>query len=92
MGPHHYPMTRFRSFTSKFFHSYVQLFRLPRVQWVLFWVTLVNRMGTMVLPFLTLYLTRARGLSPSYAGLILAIELVVGMSVFAAYRRARQLG
>ncbi len=89
MGPHHYPMTRFRSFTSKFFHSYVQLFRLPRVQWVLFWVTLVNRMGTMVLPFLTLYLTRARGPSPSYAGLILA--MYGGVSILIS-PRAGKLG
>jgi MFS family permease len=39
--------------------------------WVLFATTLVNRAGTMVLPFLILYLTRDLGFSASQAGLVL---------------------
>lgn len=44
---------------------------LPRGVWVLFATTLVNRAGTMVLPFLILYLTRDLGFSASQAGLVL---------------------
>jgi predicted MFS family arabinose efflux permease len=46
---------------------------LPREVWILFATNLVNRMGMMGLPFLVLYLTSARGFSPSDAGLILSI-------------------
>ncbi|MFN0151205.1 MAG: MDR family MFS transporter [bacterium] len=46
---------------------------LPRGVWILFAVTLVNRMGTMVLPFLVLYLTRDVGFSAARAGLVLAV-------------------
>jgi len=38
------------------------LAKLPRPLWAQFFATLVNRMGTMALPFLVLYLTR-RGLA-----------------------------
>lgn len=44
---------------------------LPRAVWVIFCVTLVNRTGTMVLPFLVIYLTRQVGLNPEQAGLTL---------------------
>jgi predicted MFS family arabinose efflux permease len=43
---------------------------LPRAVWVIFSVTLVNRMGTMVLPFLVLYLTRTIQLSAEQAGFV----------------------
>ena len=43
---------------------------LPRAVWVIFTVTLVNRMGTMALPVLVLYLTREVGLTTSQAGLV----------------------
>ncbi len=46
---------------------------LPREVWFLCLATLINRAGTMVLPFLTLYLTVDRGFSPSTAGLALTI-------------------
>jgi len=46
---------------------------LPRGVWILFAVTLVNRMGTMVLPFLVLYLTRDVGFSAGRAGLVLTV-------------------
>ncbi|HVG20827.1 MAG TPA: MFS transporter [Blastocatellia bacterium] len=44
---------------------------MPKEVWVLFTATLVNRMGTMALPFLVLYLTQRVGLSPQQAGLAL---------------------
>jgi MFS family permease len=44
---------------------------LPRPIWILCSATLVNRMGTMVLPFLFLYITRTLGVSPSRAALAL---------------------
>src|SRR5512134_2223090 len=46
---------------------------LPRGVWILFAVTLINRMGTMVLPFLVLYLTREIGFSAGRAGLVLTV-------------------
>ena len=46
---------------------------LPRDVWLLAAVTLVNRAGTMVLPFLTLYLTQHLGFSASRAGLVLGL-------------------
>jgi MFS family permease len=46
---------------------------LPRATWLLFISTLVNRAGTMVLPFLVLYLTRSLHFSETRAGLMLAI-------------------
>ncbi|WP_019630924.1 MDR family MFS transporter [Actinomadura atramentaria] len=46
---------------------------LPRVFWVLWTGTLVNRLGTMVEPFLGLYLVSARGLSLGQAGAVVAL-------------------
>lgn len=46
---------------------------LPRAVWVQCLATFVNRAGTMVLPFLLLYLTRDLGLSPSTGGAIVAL-------------------
>lgn len=46
---------------------------LPREVWLLSVITLVHRSGTMVLPFLALYLTQKLGLSPQTAGLVLAL-------------------
>lgn len=46
---------------------------LPREAWILFTTNLVNRLGTMALPFLVLYLTRHLGLSPGAAGGLLAL-------------------
>jgi len=42
--------------------------RLPRDLWILSGVTLVNRAGTMVLPFLALFLTEERGVDATQAG------------------------
>jgi len=46
---------------------------LPRSIWTLAAVTLVNRAGTMVLPFLVLYLTTDREFSTRGAGALLAV-------------------
>lgn len=46
---------------------------LPKSFWVLWTGTLVNRLGTMVLPFLALYLTTERGLPVTTAGTVLAL-------------------
>ena len=46
---------------------------LPRALWVLAAATLVNRSGTMFLPFLILYLTKDMGITPSAAGGVLAL-------------------
>lgn len=46
---------------------------LPREVWYLCLAILINRAGTMVLPFLTLYLTIERGFQPASAGLALTV-------------------
>ncbi|MBM4257004.1 MAG: MFS transporter [Deltaproteobacteria bacterium] len=53
---------------------YSQLFTgLPREVWLLSLVTFVQRSGTMVLPFLTLYLTQKQGFSVQEAGVVLSL-------------------
>jgi MFS family permease len=54
-------------------HPWKGLGDLPREIWILFAATVVNRVGTMVLPFLTIYLTRQMGLEPARAGLVVAL-------------------
>ena len=46
---------------------------LPRGIWILCAATLVNRAGTMVLPFLVLYLTRTLAIPPARAALALTV-------------------
>jgi predicted MFS family arabinose efflux permease len=46
---------------------------LPKSVWQLFIVTLINRTGTMVVPFLVLYLTKKLNFSPTQAGFILTV-------------------
>jgi MFS family permease len=46
---------------------------LPREIWLLFITTLINRAGTMALPFLVLYLTRGLHLSAGHAGFALTV-------------------
>ena len=45
---------------------------LPRTYWYLFLGTLINRLGTFVLPFLTIYLTSQQGLTPTTATLVVS--------------------
>ncbi len=46
---------------------------LPRQIWIHFAATLVNRMGTMAIPFLVLYLTKDVGFTAEHAGLALSL-------------------
>lgn len=60
------------------FGRIVRLYReaysgLPRELWLLAVITTVHRAGTMVLPFLSLYLTSQRGVSIAVAGQIIGI-------------------
>ena len=45
---------------------------IPRNVWLVAFSTLINRSGTMVLPFLVIYLTKVIGVSDTRAGLALA--------------------
>jgi MFS family permease len=57
----------------KRFNPWRALKNLPHNMWVLFWATLINRSGTMVMPFLALYMTKHFGYSEADAGLVLAV-------------------
>ena len=60
--------------------SYREAFAgLRRPVWFLAVASLVNRAGTMVIPFLALYLTEERGFTTSGAGQVLAVYGVGGM-------------
>ncbi len=50
--------------TSHRFNPWRDLRGLPRDSWILALVTLINRMGMMVLPFMMLHLTRNLGFEP----------------------------
>ncbi len=45
----------------------------PRVYWIVWWGTLINRLGTFVIPLLTIYLTQQRGLTGEEAGAIVSV-------------------
>ena len=49
------------------------LTKLPKEVWILALATLVNRAGTMVLPFLVLYITQVLGVSAGRAALALTV-------------------
>jgi MFS family permease len=49
------------------------MFNLPRAYWLLFFGTLINRIGGFVVPFLTLYLTNQRGIPIAQAGLVVSL-------------------
>jgi predicted MFS family arabinose efflux permease len=53
---------------------------LPPAAWLVATATLVNRMGTMVLPFLTLYLIREIGFDTSEVGLLLGACGIFGVA------------
>jgi predicted MFS family arabinose efflux permease len=56
----------------KFFRYYISSFSdLRREVWLLALITFINRAGTMVIPFLSLYLTKSRGFSLEEVGWIL---------------------
>lgn len=66
-----------RAYSRKMQH-WRDLKQLPPENWVLALACFVNRLGTMVLPFFTLYLTRERGFSLKSAGALLASYALVG--------------
>lgn len=47
--------------------------RLPSQFWVLWAATLINRTGSFVIIFLTIYLTTQRGFGESAAGLVIGL-------------------
>ena len=54
--------------------SYLEAYRgLSPSAWWLSFVMLVNRMGTMVLPFMTLYMTERQGVSVAKAGFVMTV-------------------
>ncbi|MGH9805178.1 MAG: MFS transporter, partial [Candidatus Acidiferrales bacterium] len=52
---------------------------LPRGVWIVCAAMLVNRAGTMVLPFLVLYLSQSLGIAPARAALALTVYGVAAM-------------
>jgi predicted MFS family arabinose efflux permease len=52
---------------------------LSRDSWILALVTLINRTGAMVLPFMMLHLTRNLHFTPARAGLALSVYGVAGL-------------
>src|SRR5512137_1223674 len=55
-------------------NEYAQAYSgLPGRAWILFAVNLINSSGSMVLFFLSLYLTRKLGFSPAKAGAVLSL-------------------
>src|SRR5262249_13995337 len=67
------------SMTWRALNPWSDLAGLPRDSWGLALATLVNRAGTMVIPFLALYFTRNLGFSPRAAGLALAVYGLVSL-------------
>ncbi|MEU7891805.1 MFS transporter [Nonomuraea sp. NPDC049152] len=73
---------------------------LPRPFWALWSGTLVNRLGTMVMPFTGVYLTQSRGLSLAAAGMVMAVfgggqlvsQLIAGSLTDRIGRRATLAG
>lgn len=57
----------------KSYNPWRDLADLPRGVWVLFAATVVNRAGSMVLPFLTLYFTSRLGYTVAHAGSLVAV-------------------
>jgi len=52
---------------------------LPASVWIVFATTFVNRAGTMVVPFMVLYVTRHLGVRPALAGMALTVYGLGGL-------------
>ncbi len=72
-------MTSFARLARSPFNPWRELGGLPRESWILAAASLINRAGTMVLPFLMLYLTENLGFKPARAGLVLSAYGVVAV-------------
>lgn len=60
--------------------AYRQAFsNLPKPVWLIAVATLINQSGTMVLPFLALFLTERRGFSKTHIGIAIAIYGIGGI-------------
>src|SRR5438045_9699293 len=55
------------------FNPWSSIADLPPGIWLTFAATLINRSGTMALPFLVLYLTQSHGFTAAHAGLAVAL-------------------
>ncbi len=79
---------------SRILETYRQAFAgLPRGVWYLALVTVVHRSGTMVLPFLSLYVTQDLGLTARHAGAALALYGVgAGVGSYLGGRLSDRLG
>lgn len=60
-------------------NPYKGLKNIPKSVWNLSFATLINRSGTMVLPFLAIYMNREIGVTTSAAGMVL---MVYGLGAF----------
>lgn len=60
-------------------HPWKSLRGLPKEIWIITISTLINRMGTMVLPFLVIYLTSKIGLNTGSAGFVFTIYGLGGL-------------
>ena len=57
----------------KLFNNYINTFKgLSREVWWLSLITLINRAGTMVIPFLSLYLNKSLGFSMPEVGIVMS--------------------
>jgi MFS family permease len=62
-------------------NAWRELSRLPRRLWILAAANLINRAGTMALPFMSLYLIKTRGFTVGEAGAMLALYGAVAFGV-----------
>ncbi|HUQ18121.1 MAG TPA: MFS transporter [Gemmatimonadaceae bacterium] len=71
------PPTKGTQYTAQWLVPKMNLWRslagLPRDLWLFSFATFINRLGTMAIPFLILYLTRELGFSAERAGLVLGL-------------------
>jgi MFS family permease len=65
--------------TNNYMNPWRGISRLPKEIWVLCGTTLINRMGSMGLPFLVVYLTNSQGYSATQAGLVFSIYGVAAL-------------
>ena len=79
------PPTKGTQYTAQWLVPKMNLWRslagLPRDLWLFSFATFINRLGTMAIPFLILYLTRELGFSAERAGSCLAFMALGPLSL-----------